>query len=82
MQPDTGLTDDGLTGLDDTKLEGRLETESDSVVDVGLPLGRLDATGLSVLEECVYDEEGNVKGRYGTERLISLSCPILEYGSQ
>lgn len=42
--------DDGLAGLDDAHGEGRLESESDSVVDVGLPLGSVDASGLGVVE--------------------------------
>lgn len=42
--------DDGLSGLDDAHSEGRLESEADSVVNVGLPLGRVDASGLGVLQ--------------------------------
>jgi hypothetical protein len=49
--------DDGLAGLDDAEVKGRLETESESVVNVRLPLRRVNASGLVVLQK------GNKRGK-------------------
>jgi hypothetical protein len=43
--------DDGLAGLDDAEVKGRLETESESVVNVRLPLRRVNTSGLVVLQK-------------------------------
>jgi hypothetical protein len=49
--------DDGLAGLDDAEVKGRLETESESVVNVRLPLRRVNTSGLVVLQK------GNKRGK-------------------
>ena len=42
--------DDGRAGLEQVERDGVAEAEADAVVDVGLPLVRLDAAGLRVPE--------------------------------
>jgi len=54
----------GLSGLDDSHSESRLESESDSVVDISLPLRSIDSSGLGVVEGVASsvwreEEEGN-----------------------
>ena len=55
--------DDGLSRLDDAHGEGRLESEPDSVVDVGLPLGGVDPAGLGVVERVAASVEVDLSRR-------------------